>query len=437
MDSALVTDVRQCDTECVRTSHRKFRCVPIGLSISLGLAITPFYDIAASSDAGSSTTATASPVSATFLPTGEGWILSGYHCSTGVCLAVKRTMDDGRTWTSLPLPSGLRMVTNSSGASYFPLIQQNIYFADAKDGWIYGSVSPVGSIGDTNLTFDAEIWSTHDGGASWSILDTKSLGMKFDVLSVSATRGSIYAISWLKDQTFGLWRSSIMNDSWQRVSTPILYAAAGGSNMEGALTFKGADGWLMLGNDRGTTAAVRLLSSGRWVKWHAPCENVGGSFAALVAFNSTTLADVCTIGGFGGDVAPGTPHYLKQQSNWVFVSHDAGLTFKPTSQVIADGSSEFLDSIPSLPASPAPGRLLIAKSVSHGLNTSDHLYLTRNGGKTWRSVYASPVTSFSPVIQSVKFASSSLGYAIVQRTTTTSELIISWDGGWAWHASAT
>lgn len=28
-----------------------------------------------------------------------------------------------------------------------PLIQQNIYFADANDDWIYGSVSPVESVG--------------------------------------------------------------------------------------------------------------------------------------------------------------------------------------------------------------------------------------------------------------------------------------------------
>ena len=261
--------------------------------------------------------------------------------------------------------------------------------------------------------------------------------MRFDVLTVAASRGSVYAISWRTGQTFGLWRSSVATDSWQRLSTPALYSAAGGSNMEGALIFKGANGWLMLGNDRGATASARLARSGRWVKWTAPCDSVGGSFSAPVAYSATTLVDVCTIGGFGADVAPGTPHYLKLQSNWVFTSHDAGLTFDPTHRVVADGSSEYLDQLPSLPASPAAGKIFVAKSVAHGLSTIDHLYLTRNGGKTWTSVYATPPTPFSPVIQFVSFTSSRLGYAIVQRTATTSTLIISTNGGLTWHASAT
>ena len=415
----------------------KFEHVAVAVSIVLGLSLaTVFAMVATSPDAASTTNATTSPVSASFLPSGEGWILSGYHCSTSVCIAVKRTMNDGRSWTSVPLPSGLRTVANPTVASYFPLVQQNIYFADAKNGWIYGSAQP-GHVAETNDSYDAEIWSTHDGGATWSAVDTKSLGMRFDVLTVAASRGSVYAISWRTGQTFGLWRSSVATDSWQRLSTPALYSAAGGSNMEGALIFKGANGWLMLGNDRGVTASARLSSSGRWVKWTAPCDNVGGSFAVPVANSATTLVDVCTIGGFGGDVAPGTPHYLKQQSNWVFTSHDAGLTFVPTSRVVADGTSEYLDQLPSLPASPAPESILVAKSVNDGLSTIDHLYLTRNGGKTWTSVYATRPTPFTPVIQFVAFASSRLGYAIVQRTTTTSELIISTNGGLTWHASTT
>ena len=415
----------------------KFEHVAVAVSIVLGLSLaTVFAMVATSPDAASTTNATTSPVSASFLPSGEGWILSGYHCSTGVCIAVKRTMNDGRSWTSVPLPSGLRTVANPTVASYFPLVQQNIYFADAKNGWIYGSAQP-GHVAETNDSYDAEIWSTHDGGATWSAVDTKSLGMRFDVLTVAASRGSVYAISWRTGQTFGLWRSSVATDSWQRLSTPALYSAAGGSNMEGALIFKGANGWLMLGNDRGATASARLARSGRWVKWTAPCDSVGGSFSAPVAYSATTLVDVCTIGGFGADVAPGTPHYLKLQSNWVFTSHDAGLTFDPTHRVVADGSSEYLDQLPSLPASPAAGKIFVAKSVAHGLSTIDHLYLTRNGGKTWTSVYATPPTPFSPVIQFVSFTSSRLGYAIVQRTATTSTLIISTNGGLTWHASAT
>jgi len=147
--------------------------------------------------------------------------------------------------------------------------------------------------------------------------------------------------------------------------------------------------------------------------------------------------DVCTIGGFGGYLAPGTPHYLKLQSNWVFISHDSGLTFVPTYRVVIDGSSEWLDWLTSLPASPAPGSILVAKTMNHGQSTIDHLYLSRNGGKSWASVYATTPTPFAPVIQFVAIASPRLGYAIVQRTTSTSALIISVNGGLTWHTSTT
>jgi BNR/Asp-box repeat len=345
-------------------------------------------------------------------------------------------MNGGVSWTPLPLPARLRTVSNQKPSNFFPPVQQNIYFADAKDGWIYGS-APSNASGASTFPYPAEIWSTHNGGVTWSAIGTKTLGMKFDVLTVAASQGSVYAISWLTGQTFGLWKSSVATDSWQRIGTPTLYAAAGGTNMEGSLIFKGANAWLILGNDRGATASARLNGSGRWVKWTAPCFSVGNSFAVPVATSATNLVDVCTIGGFGGYIAPGTPHYLKLQSNWVFTSRDAGLSFKPTYRIMADGSSEYLDELTSLPAAPTSGWILVAKSVTHGLKVSDHLYLTRDGGRTWTSVYATPPSSFFPLIQFVGFASSSLGYAIVQRTTSSSVLMISNNGGQTWHASAT
>jgi hypothetical protein len=422
----------------VRRSLTKLEHFAVGLSVAFGMSLaTVFAVVIYPMEVGSTTVATSSPVSVSFLPSGEGWNLSGYHCSAGACIKVERTMNDGRSWTSLPLPSRLRTAANQQVANYFPLIQQSIYFADAKNGWIYGSRQSGASNAGTYVAPNAEIWSTHDGGGTWSAIGTKALGIKFDVLSVAASRGSVYAIGWLTGQTFGLWRASVTSNSWQRLRTPTLNAAAGGSNMEGALMFKGSNGWLMVGNDRGVTGSARFAGSGQWVKWTAPCYSVGDGFAVPVATSATTLVDVCTIGGFGGYLAPGTPRYLKLESNWVLTSHDAGLTFVPTTQVVADRSSQWLDQLPSLPASPAPGLILVAKSVSHGQSISDHLYLTRNDGKTWSSVYATPPSSFSPAIEFVAFASSSLGYAIVLRTTTASALIISTNGGQTWHASAT
>jgi hypothetical protein len=203
--------------------------------------------------------------------------------------------------------------------------------------------------------------------------------------------------------------------------------------MEGALIFKGTSGWLVVGNDRGVTGSARLTSSGRWVTWAAPCARVGSSFSVPVATSANALVAICTIGGFGSYVPPSTPRYLKLESNWIFTSHDGGLSFRPTRRVVINGSSQWLDQLSSLPASPSPATIVVATSVSIGQSLSDHLYMTRNDGATWRSVYATPPRSFGGAIQFVSFASSSLGYAIVQTSPTHSTLIVSTDGGRRWH----
>ena len=391
--------------------------------------------VATSSNVGSITSSRSSPVSVSFLASGEGWVLAKQPCQAGSCVELARTSNEGRSWTSLPLPVALQHLASKTASDYFPFVQLSLYFADAKDGWLYGSVQPGTSSNGTYVTPVAELWSTHDGGDTWSLLPTRSLGMKFNVLAVSAHHGEVYAMAWRASQTFGLWRSPAGSDSWQRVATPTLYTAAGGTAMQGALLFKGANGWLMVGNDRATTGSARLTSSGRWVKWTAPCTSVGSAFAVPVATSATTLVDVCTIGGYGADVAPTTPRYLKLGSNWVFTSQNAGLTFKPTSRVVVDHSSQWLSTVPGLPASPAPGVILVAKVVSQGQQSSDHLDLTNNAGKTWTTVVATPASSMSGTIQLVTFASSRLGGAIIQTSPTSSKLIVSTNGGRTWHDS--
>jgi len=380
---------------------------------------------------GSTKSTPTSPVSVTFLPSGEGWMLGAYHCRAGTCARVEHTSNTGHTWTTEAAPTLLQQLMRTTVADYYPVAQLTIYFANADDGWIYGSV-PSGS---PNGTYNAELLWTHDAGHTWSPVSVKSLGMKGGILSVGARHGQAYAIGWNTDQTFGLWRSPITTNYWRRVATPTLFAAAGGTSMEGALVFKGTSGWLMVGNDRGVTGGARLTSSGHWVKWAGPCASVGGNFAVPIAYSPTDLVDTCTIGGFGGDVAPGTPKGLKMSTSWIFTSHDGGLTFAPTRQIGVGIPTMWLVQVPGLPASPSPGAILVAKPINHGQASPEHLFATSNGGRTWQSVYTpSPQTA---AIQLVTFASPRLGAAIVQVTSSTSYLIISTDGGRTWRRTGT
>ncbi len=356
-------------------------------------------------------------------------MLAAYHCGTDACVRVEHTSNAGRTWTTAAVPNPLQRVMRTTTPDLDPFAQLNIYFANAENGWIYGFVPS----GNANGTTNAVLWSTHDAGRKWYRISLASLGLRFAVLSVGASHGQVYTIGWNTDQTFGLWRSPITTDSWRRIHTPTLTSAAGGTAMEGALVFKGTSGWLMVGNDRGVTGAARLTSLGQWVKWAGPCATVGGNFAVPVAYSPTSLVDVCTIGGFGGDVTPGTPKQLKMSTNWIFTSHDGGLTFTPTHQIGVGIPTMWINQVPGLPASPSPGAIFVAKLINKGQTSPEHLFATSDGGRTWTSVYtASPQTA---AIQLVTFASPRLGAAIVQITSSTSFLIVSTDGGRTWRQS--
>src|ERR1019366_2261037 len=146
---------------------------------------------------------------------------------------------------------------------------------------------------------------------------------------------------------------------------------------------QGTRGWLMVGNDRGVTGSARLTNTGRWVAWNSPCSNVGGSDVVPVVTSASTIVDICTIGGLGSYAPRGTPAYLKLNSNWFYTSHNEGVNFSPTMLVTLKKSSEWLELAPGLPASPAPGAILVGVGDFVAPKTSGHLYLTRNGGRTW------------------------------------------------------
>jgi photosystem II stability/assembly factor-like uncharacterized protein len=400
-----------------------FRKYVMALAV-LSAAVIPM--VAEESPAGSTTPPQSSPVAAFFLPSGEGWIVSVGHCAKKSCARLERSSNAGETWTSVRLPNSMLKVMNASLSGYIAVPPQlSIYFANARDGWVYGSTQ-------TNTATDSVLWSTNDGGEKWTAVPTGSLGMKFNVLAMSASNGSVYAIAGKGIDTFGLWRSSIATRDWQRVHTPTLYTAAGGTGMEGALIFKGMSGWLMVGNDRGVTGSAQLSSSGSWVKWNAPCEKVGGGYAVPVANSPLSLIDVCSIGGYGESTTPGTPSNLKVGTNWLFSSSNGGRTFGPLSHFGNENTTQWLDGVPGLPASPSRGVIFIVQTYQKGQSSVERLLSTRNDGKTWNTVYA-PKSLLMDSFQYLSFASPHLGFGIVYSGSSTSRLIVSTNGGRTWH----
>jgi hypothetical protein len=369
-----------------------------------------------------------------FVSSGEGWSLTATKCGTGACIRLERTENGGTSWSDVAMPTPLQTwVDVYSSLSDFPQNQPDVYFSNSADGWIYGTINVPRS---SSLPI-AELWATHNGGRTWSPVAAPTLGMKYDVLTMNSSNGWAYAIGWRTDNTFGLWRTPVASTTWQRVATPTLYAAAGGTTMQGALVFRGNGGWLMVGNDRGATGLARMTSLGTWVDWNGPCGRIGDSYAVPVASSSIDLLDVCTIGGYGGDVASGTPAKLKMNTDWLFSSHDAGLKFSPVREVGVGYSTQWLGGVAGTPTSTSSGLIFVEKLVQRGQSSIQRLEISRNEAGSWITVSSVKSNVFNSFFGPVSFTSKGLGSETVLTSQNTSSLFISTDGGLRWVRSDT
>lgn len=350
-------------------------------------------------------------------------------CRARACVRLERTENEGTSWSDIALPSSLQAwVDANSSIADISQNQPDVYFANTLDGWIYGASSvPVGIEPPK-----PELWATHNGGQRWTRIATAPLALRFGVLTMSASNGWAYAVGWRTGDTFNLWRTPVGSNAWQRVITPTLDAAAGGTTMQGALEFQGDVGWLMVGNDRGATGLARMTPSGTWVSWSGPCGPVGDSYSVPVATSSTNLYDVCTIGGYGGDIAPGTPRKLKMNTDWLFSSSDGGVKFSPLREVGDGYTTQWLGGDSATTASTS---LFVEKRVQSGKSSIERLEVSRNEGRSWTAVFSVRSNVADSLFGPVSFTEKGLGNDIVIRGQETSSLLISTDGGLRWLRS--
>src|SRR5579863_5229505 len=137
---------RICSTSVPALAVMGILITACGSSVTPGSASPPTS--ATSGTAGSATSASGGSfevVSASFISPDQGFVL-GETCPNGSCDAVYGTTNRGRSWIPLSTPvTGL-----------LAPLERSIYFADVRDGWIYGS------LGQTLVT--------HDGGSHWSAI---------------------------------------------------------------------------------------------------------------------------------------------------------------------------------------------------------------------------------------------------------------------------
>ena len=335
--------------------------------------------------------------------------------SARLCLTLRTTSDAGRSWSARPLPASLIAAAGRDAPAAEPIAQLNVRFGDPRDGWIYGGIAVKLAQGES---VEPALWSTHDAGLQWR--RQRLAGIAGSVFDLEAANGTVHLLA--PNTRFGVTveSSPVARDRWRVSSAVRLGDPAGGAEPSGAIVLRGANGWLVEGNDRGTTGSARLTSAGRWVSWTPPCASVGGSFAAPAASSAAELVAVCVIGGFASPLSRSAPRGATLGSSWLYFSSHGGRSFRAGPEL--EHRPSFVTGVL---ASPSPGVIVLAHS---GPDAGD-LRASFDGGLDWTVVYRGQLSFLG-------FTSSSQGVGIVQSAGNATSMIMTFDGGHHWRRVA-
>ena len=352
------------------------------------------------------------PASVTFISPSTGWVLGIAPCAAArSCLALRQTTDAGRSWTSRPLPAALVAAAGDQVGGADPIARLDVRFADPRDGWIYGGTVDKRAQGDPVAP---ALWSTHDGGLRWRRL--RLSGVEGSLFDLEAGNGTAHLLAPNTNAGVTVESSPVAEDRWHHSSTVRLGDPAGGGEMSGAIVLEGANGWLVEGNDRGTTGSARLARNGRWVSWTPPCASVGGSFAVPAASSAADLLAVCVMGGFASPLSRSAPRGATVESSWLYRSSDGGRVFRAGPELARRPSVFF-----GVLASPRTGVIVLGASGPSG----NELRASFDGGRDWTVVYRGQLSflGFTTPVQGVGIVSS--------RNSTC--MIMSFDSGHSWR----
>jgi photosystem II stability/assembly factor-like uncharacterized protein len=259
---------------------------------------------------------------------------------------MRKTTDGGRHWSPIAAPPA---PWPAAGTLTHANSVDEIYFADARDGWAFGP----------------GLWATHDGGATWRRVDTRGLS----VFSLAATDGHVIAVfqhcvqecSSGAASTFTVETSPSGADAWRPVpggggiGLPVVTAAGGTAY---AL---GADGTPPKGAGPDDYRTPTLLLSGPadgtapWRRQVTPC--VTAAAATITAVTANSLLMACGLLG----AHPTTNHLYRSQ--------DSGAHWRQFANVgLYDGA----DTVAATP----DGKLFVDGIVAG-------LELSRDGGRSW------------------------------------------------------
>jgi hypothetical protein len=296
-------------------------------------------------------TAPVSPLSASFISATTGWLLAGTNCSTGCKLVMRKTIDGGRRWASVPAPAAPAGVLGWTPGTTVPASAVvKVHFANRSDGWAY----------------EPGLWWTHDGGRHWTRVNTHG----WMVLSLASGDGRVIA-AFGRDVESGsvvlahvrVMSAPVNSDRWRPLP------GAAGVNMAwlGAAV-AGRTGYVPAQVTRSPNAgaSTELLAgpvdgSGRWHLVSLPCHTFWDFTDTVAASPNGKLALGCA----------GQPLEQFEQYKRVWVSANGGRSWH-----------RFAD----LPMS---GRMTQVSITSAGTvlesGSESDVYITWNAGKSWQT----------------------------------------------------
>ena len=253
-------------------------------------------------------------------------------CATGSCSVLASTSNAGATWAYLGAAPGA--VTGPS-----PVISK-VRFATKNDGWAFGP----------------QLWSTHDGGRTWSHQEAPG-----PVSDVEASGGVAYALEASCGtppciQGDRLLQTPVSTDGWTAISGPKLADGAG------SLAPHGNTVWVVVnGGDSSTFDMV--VGGSSWHRLTSPCSAAGANLAlaGVAPVSTTQLFELCA-----GDPGAGS------ETKVVLFSSDGGVHATATSAApprggIASGIAAASTAVVAVPAA----------------SGASFVYRSADGGHTW------------------------------------------------------